>query len=154
MELERGQPQRIEIVSVTIDCELIGTVLDVQEDQNLLGNSPSGEEEMTTASGQQMRDHVEDQLLQTSSLDVEIVEPNSVESKIKARLNLNEARKRSMILLLMCLGQFMVILDVSIVNVALPAIKSDLGFTTNADLQWVVTAYAVAYGGLLLLGGR
>ncbi|HSK15841.1 MAG TPA: MFS transporter [Gaiellaceae bacterium] len=47
----------------------------------------------------------------------------------------------------------MVVLDVSIVNVALPSIQSDLGFST-ADLQWVVSGYALTFGGFLLLGGR
>jgi EmrB/QacA subfamily drug resistance transporter len=50
-------------------------------------------------------------------------------------------------------AQFMVILDVAIVNVALPAIKSDLHFSEE-NLQWVITAYAILFGGLLLLGGR
>jgi EmrB/QacA subfamily drug resistance transporter len=49
--------------------------------------------------------------------------------------------------------QFMVILDVAIVNVALPAIKTDLGFSATT-LQWVVSAYAIFFGGTLLLGGR
>jgi EmrB/QacA subfamily drug resistance transporter len=56
-------------------------------------------------------------------------------------------------LLLSCLAQFMVILDVSVVNVALPAIRSGLHFT-EADLQWVVNAYTVTFAGFLLLGGR
>ena len=47
----------------------------------------------------------------------------------------------------------MVILDVAIVNVALPSIKSDLGFS-QASLQWVISAYAIFFGGALLLGGR
>ena len=47
----------------------------------------------------------------------------------------------------------MVILDVSVVNVALPAIRHGLGFT-EADLQWVVNAYTVTFAGFLLLGGR
>ncbi|HET6696542.1 MAG TPA: MFS transporter, partial [Gaiellaceae bacterium] len=47
----------------------------------------------------------------------------------------------------------MVVLDVSIVNVALPSIQTDLGFTTE-DLQWVVSGYALTFGGFLLLGGR
>lgn len=51
-------------------------------------------------------------------------------------------------------AQFMVILDATIVNVALPAIQQSLGFTTDAQLQWVVTAYALVFGGFLLLGGR
>src|SRR3984885_12082459 len=56
-------------------------------------------------------------------------------------------------LLLSCLAQFMVILDVSVVNVALPSIRHALGFT-EADLQWVVNAYTVTFAGFLLLGGR
>jgi len=51
-------------------------------------------------------------------------------------------------------GQFMVILDATIVNVALPAVQKALGFTSAAQLQWIVTAYALAFGGFLLLGGR
>ena len=50
-------------------------------------------------------------------------------------------------------AQFMVVLDLSIVNVALATIKSDLGFS-EAGLQWVITAYAILFGGFLLLGGR
>src|SRR5258705_9010718 len=50
-------------------------------------------------------------------------------------------------------AQFMVVLDVSIVNVALATIKRDLGFS-EASLQWVITAYAIVFGGFLLLGGR
>lgn len=64
-----------------------------------------------------------------------------------------DARRRSLTLLLCCLAQFMVILDVSIVNVALPSIRRDLGFAA-ADLQWVVNAYTLAFSGFLLLGGR
>jgi EmrB/QacA subfamily drug resistance transporter len=57
------------------------------------------------------------------------------------------------LLLVVCLAQFMVILDVSIVNVALPSIRSGLGFTTTG-LQWVVNAYTLTFAGLLMLGGR
>src|ERR1700735_5275694 len=56
-------------------------------------------------------------------------------------------------LLLSCLAQFMVILDVSVVNVALPAIRSGLHFSED-NLQWVVNAYTVTFAGFLLLGGR
>jgi EmrB/QacA subfamily drug resistance transporter len=56
-------------------------------------------------------------------------------------------------LILACLAQFMVILDVSVVNVALPSIRHGLGFS-EVDLQWVVNAYTVAFAGFLLLGGR
>ena len=56
-------------------------------------------------------------------------------------------------LALIVTAQFMVILDVAIVNVALPSIQSDLGFS-DATIQWVVSAYAIFFGGVLLLGGR
>src|SRR5438132_13381381 len=57
------------------------------------------------------------------------------------------------LLLMICLAQFMVILDVSIVNVALPTIREGLGFST-AGLQWVINAYTLTFAGFLLLGGR
>lgn len=57
------------------------------------------------------------------------------------------------ILVLVCLAQFMVVLDATIVNVALPSIQQDLHFS-NANLQWVVNAYTLMFGGFLLLGGR
>jgi EmrB/QacA subfamily drug resistance transporter len=56
-------------------------------------------------------------------------------------------------LVVVCLGQFMVVLDATIVNVALPAIKSDLHISA-ANLQWIVNAYTLMFGGFLLLGGR
>src|SRR6201996_2905841 len=58
-----------------------------------------------------------------------------------------------LILTVCCVAQFMVILDLSIVNVALPSIQSALNFT-SADLQWVVDAYAITFAGFLMLGGR
>jgi EmrB/QacA subfamily drug resistance transporter len=61
--------------------------------------------------------------------------------------------RRNSLLLLICLAQFMVILDVSIVNVALPSIQNGLGFSTSG-LQWVVNAYTLTFAGFLLLGGR
>jgi EmrB/QacA subfamily drug resistance transporter len=63
------------------------------------------------------------------------------------------SRRRWSALALIVTAQFMVILDVAIVNVALPSIKSDLGFS-DTGLQWVITAYAILFGGTLLLGGR
>ena len=57
------------------------------------------------------------------------------------------------LLVVCCVAQFMVILDLSIVNVALPSIQSSLNFS-SADLQWVVDAYAIAFAGFLMLGGR
>ena len=62
-------------------------------------------------------------------------------------------RRKLWVLVLCCVGQFMVILDVSVVNVALPAIRSALHFS-SADLQWVVNAYTLTFAGFLLLGGR
>jgi EmrB/QacA subfamily drug resistance transporter len=57
------------------------------------------------------------------------------------------------LLVVCCIAQFMVILDLSIVNVALPSIQFSLGFS-SIDLQWVVDAYAIAFAGFLMLGGR
>src|ERR1700712_2470292 len=57
------------------------------------------------------------------------------------------------ILLLVCFAQFMVVLDATIVNVALPSIQSDLDFS-QGSLQWVINAYTLVFGGFLLLGGR
>src|SRR6202453_510790 len=65
----------------------------------------------------------------------------------------NEESRRWLILAVVCLGQLMVVLDATVVNIALPAAQHDLAFS-NADRQWVVTAYSLAFGGLLLLGGR
>ncbi len=58
-----------------------------------------------------------------------------------------------MLLAVCCVAQFMVILDLSIVNVALPSIQSSLGFS-SPELQWVVDAYAISFAGFLMLGGR
>lgn len=57
------------------------------------------------------------------------------------------------VLVLLCVAQFMVLLDASIVNVALPSIRADLGFS-ESGLQWVINAYTLPYAGFLLLGGR
>src|SRR5881396_2905975 len=62
-------------------------------------------------------------------------------------------RRKWLALALLCVVQFMVVLDIAIVNVALPSIKDDLGFS-QANLQWVISAYALVFGGFLLLGGR
>jgi EmrB/QacA subfamily drug resistance transporter len=83
----------------------------------------------------------------------------------KARPNMNErtpqeaatstlsSRRGVAILLLLSIVQFMDVLDASILNIALPSIKSDLGFSQQS-LQWVVNGYILTYGGFLLLGGR
>ena len=62
-------------------------------------------------------------------------------------------RKKWFALGLLALVQFMVVLDIAIVNVALPSIQADLGFSQE-NLQWVISAYALVFGGFLLLGGR
>jgi EmrB/QacA subfamily drug resistance transporter len=62
-------------------------------------------------------------------------------------------RRKWLALALLCVVQFMVVLDIAIVNVALPSIQLDLGFS-QGDLQWVISAYALVFGGFLLLGGR
>jgi EmrB/QacA subfamily drug resistance transporter len=63
------------------------------------------------------------------------------------------SRRGILILLLLCLVQFMDILDASILNIALPSIREDLGFSQQS-LQWVINGYILTYGGFLLLGGR
>ena len=64
-----------------------------------------------------------------------------------------EGRRKWYALALICAVQFMVVLDIAIVNVALPSIQADLGFSQE-NLQWVISAYALVFGGFLLLGGR
>src|SRR5215475_858914 len=60
---------------------------------------------------------------------------------------------RWLALYVLCAGMLMIVLDVTIVNVALPSIQEDLGFS-QSGLAWVVNAYLIAFGGLLLLAGR
>src|SRR5580693_5946233 len=62
-------------------------------------------------------------------------------------------RSRWIALYVLCLGTLMIVLDVTIVGVALPSIKADLGFSSNS-IAWVVNAYLLTFGGCLLLGGR
>ena len=63
------------------------------------------------------------------------------------------ADHRWLVLVIVAIAQLMVVLDATVVNIALPSAQRALGFP-NADRQWIVTAYALAFGGLLLLGGR
>ena len=65
----------------------------------------------------------------------------------------HDDRSRWMALYVLCAGMLMIVLDVTIINVALPAIQDDLGFSSSS-LAWVVNAYLIAFGGLLLLAGR
>src|SRR5213596_3720838 len=64
-----------------------------------------------------------------------------------------DSRTRWLALMVLCLGSLMIVLDTTIVNVALPSIRKDLGFS-QTSLAWVVNAYLLTYGGCLLLGGR
>ncbi|HUB74032.1 MAG TPA: MFS transporter [Solirubrobacteraceae bacterium] len=69
------------------------------------------------------------------------------------RIAADRKRSTTALLVVVCLAQFMVILDVSVVNVALPSIHAGLGFSTTG-LQWVVNAYTLTFAGFLMLGGR
>ena len=62
-------------------------------------------------------------------------------------------RNRWIALYVLCAGVLMIVIDATIVNVALPSIQDDLGFS-QSNLAWVVNAYLIAFGGLLLLAGR
>src|SRR5918995_3619780 len=64
-----------------------------------------------------------------------------------------DSRTRWLALYVLCLGDLMIVLDVTIVGVALPSIREDLGFSEES-LAWVVNAYLITFGGFLLLGGR
>ena len=66
---------------------------------------------------------------------------------------MTDSRKRWIALVVLCLGDLMIVLDATIVNVALPSIRADLGFS-QTSLAWVVNAYMLTFGGFLLLGGR
>ncbi|MBP9757431.1 MAG: MFS transporter [Candidatus Pacebacteria bacterium] len=68
-------------------------------------------------------------------------------------MNALEGRARWIALILLCLGDLMIVVDMTIVNVALPSIRTDLGFT-ETTLVWVVNAFLLTYSGCLLLGGR
>src|SRR5204862_7180290 len=76
-----------------------------------------------------------------------------LDSERKLGLMVASDRRKWLALALLCVVQFMVVLDIAIVNVALPSIKIDLGFSQQ-NLQWVISAYALVFGGFLLLGGR
>ena len=65
----------------------------------------------------------------------------------------NENRRRWAALVVLCIGQLMIVLDVTVVNVALPTIQRELHFS-QASLAWVVNAYLLTFGGLMLLAGR
>ncbi|GCF11801.1 MFS transporter [Dictyobacter arantiisoli] len=68
-------------------------------------------------------------------------------------VGVTDKRREAFILVLLCLAQIMVVLDFSIVNIALPSVQKDLGLSTQ-NLQWIVSAYSLTFGGFLMLGGR
>src|SRR5919201_1242027 len=71
----------------------------------------------------------------------------------RGRLMTKQGTNPWVVLVLICIAQFMVVLDATIVNVALPSIQKDLHLT-EGNLQWIVNAYTLVFGGFLLLGGR
>src|ERR1700685_2983789 len=85
-----------------------------------------------------------------SRTTVASIRPRSQEAP---RPSTGPVRHRRLALVLILTAAFMVVLDFSIVNVALASIEREFGFSATA-VQWVVTGYAIAFGGLLILGGR
>lgn len=81
-----------------------------------------------------------------SDLDISVATTDSESESVRDP-------RRWWILIVVCMAQLMIVVDLTIVNIALPAAQRDLGFS-NASRQWVVTAYALAFGSLLLIGGR
>ncbi|HNE24590.1 MAG TPA: MFS transporter, partial [Leptospiraceae bacterium] len=67
--------------------------------------------------------------------------------------SMTDTKAKWVALIILCLGDLMIVLDTTIVNVALPSIQRSLGFS-EANLVWVVNAYMLTFGGFLLLGGR
>src|SRR5438105_10612360 len=85
--------------------------------------------------------------------DESVTQPRS-QSPMSENKELNMTdRTRWIALYVLCAGVLMIVLDVTVVNVALPSIQNDLGFS-QAGLAWVVNAYLISFGGLLLLAGR
>ncbi len=79
--------------------------------------------------------------------------PESQRAPEEAPAGRSLSSRSGLLLTVCCVAQFMVILDLSIVNVALPSIQSSLGFSAT-ELQWVIDAYAISFAGFLMLGGR
>src|SRR6266540_5792453 len=75
------------------------------------------------------------------------------DSSVQAEAGQHAPSRRWLVLVLLCLAQFMLIIDITVVQVALPSIGADLGLGREA-LTWVVTTYTVCFGGLMVLGGR
>src|SRR3954471_9720196 len=68
-------------------------------------------------------------------------------------MTITDDRTRWLALYVLCAASLMIVLDTTIVNVALPSIRADLGFS-QTSLAWVINAYTLTFGGFLLLGGR
>src|SRR5439155_6368764 len=81
------------------------------------------------------------------------VELTNPPTRREADVRVASDRTRWVALVVLCVGMLMIVLDATIVNVALPSIQRDLGFS-QSNLAWVVNAYLIAFGGLLLLAGR
>ncbi|MEQ6023347.1 MFS transporter [Streptomyces salinarius] len=84
---------------------------------------------------------------------LEATGPASTPSTPTRRISARRTPPTWLVVVLACAGQFLVVLDVSVVNVALPSMRTDLGLGAQG-LQWVVNAYAIAFAGFMLLGGR
>ncbi|MGC2374548.1 MAG: MFS transporter, partial [Solirubrobacteraceae bacterium] len=81
------------------------------------------------------------------------VTPTSSEATVPSPVEREPSSRMGWLLVVCCAAQFMVILDLSIVNVALPSIQLSLAFSAP-ELQWIVDAYAITFAGFLMLGGR
>jgi MFS family permease len=81
------------------------------------------------------------------------VDEEQVQLSPRDLLDTQSERRRWLALYVLCVGMLMIVLDATIVNVALPTIQEELGFS-QTDLAWVVNAYLIPFGGLLLLSGR
>jgi EmrB/QacA subfamily drug resistance transporter len=82
-----------------------------------------------------------------------LITPDIVHHLVTINTALSASRRRWIALVVVCLGQLMIVVDATIVNVALPSIQRDLQFS-QADLTWVVNAYLIAFGSFLLMAGR
>src|SRR5271155_3020879 len=100
-----------------------------------------------------MQMHDETAVADAAHTDVSAAAPVSADTSSPASPGRRLGGDSWWLLVVCCVAQFMVILDLSIVNVALPSIQSALGFS-SPELQWIVDAYAITFAGFLMLGGR
>src|SRR5271155_2525348 len=92
-------------------------------------------------------------LADAEEVSVDASAPETPEAQSSHPFGRRLGSREAWLLVVCCIAQFMVILDLSIVNVALPSIQLGLGFTAP-ELQWIVDAYAITFAGFLMLGGR